>query len=58
MAACIHHWRIESPNGQKELPARCVKCDASRVFNPMENEPTWASDRIGRAGGDRLPLAS
>lgn len=58
MDSCIHHWRIETPNGQRELPARCVKCHASRTFTSLENEPSWATDRIGRAGRERLPIAS
>jgi hypothetical protein len=56
MSSCIHHWRIETPNGRRELPAQCVKCKASRMFATPDNEPSWATERIGRA--ERLPVAS
>lgn len=32
MSACIHRWRIASPNGERMLPARCKKCGAQKAF--------------------------
>lgn len=32
MVDCVHHYKIESPNGNKYLHAMCIKCDNKRLF--------------------------
>ena len=29
---CVHHWRIDPPDGSQYLPGRCKKCGAEQYF--------------------------
>ena len=32
--ACVHHWKIESPNGNAgRSTGICIKCQAEKQFN-------------------------
>lgn len=33
MSDCIHHWVIESSNGRRHSPGRCLNCGVGREFD-------------------------
>lgn len=30
---CVHHWRIETPNGKRTVLGMCKRCNALKRFN-------------------------
>ena len=37
---CLHHWRIESPNGPTSM-GRCKHCGAERHFPNSSEDSIW-----------------
>ncbi len=48
--ACIHHWKIEPPNGQKSL-GKCDNCAITREFDNFDRSTRSSNDRF--FGGPR-----
>lgn len=52
IAACVHHWRIDTPNGA-ESAGVCRKCGAQRAFRncaPQDAPEHTGSRAISLAG--------
>lgn len=39
MKCKAHHWRIEEPDGRKELPGVCLNCGVTKLY-PATNDST------------------
>lgn len=38
MKTCVHHWRIETPNGSFRVEGVCQKCGMKRWYASSEQE--------------------
>lgn len=54
MSDCIHHWRLDEPNGSGYVAARCKKCSATRQ---MRSSPRGWDAVQGRSEFGNRPLA-
>lgn len=51
---CVHHWKIESPNGSKALRGVCKKCgEENEEFKPFIE--VWDSD-LRKSEFNQFPL--
>ena len=54
---CVHHWKIETPNGGRWSAGSCIRCGESRQFrnSSPEGEPPEKSlaKGTGRTWGHR-----
>lgn len=41
MSACVHHWRLEEPNGSPIVLGVCRHCEASREFVVSSESGPW-----------------
>jgi hypothetical protein len=45
---CVHHWRIESPNG-RESQGTCRRCGATRNFSNSTESVMWEQSNTIRS---------
>lgn len=56
---CVHHWRIDSPNGRESV-GTCKRCGATRVFSNSNDSVMWEqtntlrSDLSGRYRSSKI----
>ena len=57
---CVHHWKIETPNGGSWSAGSCIRCGTLRQFR--NSSPDWGIPRekilvkgTGRTWGQRRP---
>jgi hypothetical protein len=64
-ASCVHHWRIEAPNG-RESEGVCKRCGATRSFANSTESVMWEQNNTIRSdfggsrssrGGEEITLA-
>jgi len=39
---CIHHWLIESPNGNEYLRSVCKKCGEEKYLKAATDDVSWS----------------
>ena len=52
--ACVHHWKIESPNGNAGWSIGiCIKCQAEKQFDNVmpSNYSAWTTQRQAKKAG-------
>ncbi|MFA7248571.1 MAG: hypothetical protein WC273_02975 [Dehalococcoidia bacterium] len=52
---CVHHWRIESPNG-RESQGVCKRCGAVRAFANSNESVMWEQTNTLRNDANRAPM--
>lgn len=51
MSDCVHHWRIETPNGTPEVDGVCKNCGEQRVFHSSTDwEIAYNNQRTDKKG--------
>ena len=54
---CVHHWRIESPNG-RESQGVCKRCGAVRAFANSNESVMWEQANTLRNDANRASMRS
>ena len=52
---CVHHWRIESPNG-RESQGVCKRCGAIRAFANSTESVMWEQTNTLRNDANRASM--
>ena len=53
--SCVHHWRIESPNG-RESQGVCKRCGAIRAFANSTESVMWEQTNTLRNDANRASM--
>ena len=53
--SCVHHWRIESPNG-RESQGVCKRCGAVRAFANSNESVMWEQANTLRNDANRASM--
>lgn len=52
---CVHHWRIESPNG-RESRGVCKRCGATKAFSNSNESVIWEQTNTLRNDANRSAM--
>lgn len=54
--ACIHHWIIETPNGQEQVQGACRRCGVRRQFMTAGEAPTARDFQMSFSSNEKLAM--
>jgi len=52
---CVHHWRIESPNGRESVGV-CQRCGSKRKFSNSTESVMWEQTNTLRNDANRASM--
>ena len=52
---CVHHWRIESPNGRESV-GTCQRCGSKRKFSNSTESVMWEQTNTLRNDANRAAM--
>jgi hypothetical protein len=52
---CVHHWRIESPNGRESVGV-CQRCGSKRKFSNSTESVMWEQTNTLRNDANRAAM--
>ena len=52
---CVHHWRIESPNGRESVGV-CQRCGSKRKFSNSTESVMWEQTNTLRNDASRAAM--